>query len=125
MTEIEPQETEGTLSGEEIRTIAGRQKMLCVCLLAYIVAFTLLLVFPGELTTVFRLIVLAASVAAMVSVFLLAIKLHGTGMGIVLGILTLIPLLGVIPLLIVNGTATRILRKHGIKVGLMGAKGDM
>ena len=125
MTEIESQETEGTLSREEIRTIAGRQKMLCACLLAYIVAFILLLASPGGLTTVFRLIVVAASVAATVFVFLLATKLYGTGLGIVQGILTLIPLVGVIILLVVNGKATGILRKHGVKVGLMGAKGEV
>ena len=125
MTETEPQETEGTLSREQIRVIAGRQKMLCVCLLAYIIAFILFFVSPGGLTRVFGLIGFAASVAAMVCVFLLATKLYGTGLGIVLGILTLIPLVGVIILLIVNGKATGILRKHGVKVGLMGAKGDV
>ena len=125
MTEIEAQETEGTLSREEIRAIAGRQKMLCVCLVAYIAAFILLLVSPGGLTTVFRLIASAASVAGMVFVFLLATKLYGTGLGIVLGILTLSPLVGLIILLVVNGKATGVLRKHGIKVGLMGAKGDV
>jgi hypothetical protein len=40
----------------------------------------------------------------------------------VLGVLALIPLVGLIVLLIVNGKATKILREHGVRVGLMGAK---
>jgi hypothetical protein len=40
----------------------------------------------------------------------------------VLGILTLIPLVGLIVLLIVNGKATNLLREDGIHVGLLGAR---
>ena len=46
----------------------------------------------------------------------------GIAAGIVLGILTLVPILNLIILLVINGRATNLLRKHGIKVGLMGAK---
>src|SRR5581483_2055942 len=44
-----------------------------------------------------------------------------SGVGVLLGILALIPLINVIVLLVVNGAATRVLREHGIKVGLLGA----
>ena len=53
---------------------------------------------------------------------MLAIAIYNTAMGIVLSILTLVPLVGLIILLIVNGKATGILRANGIKVGLLGAK---
>jgi ABC-type enterochelin transport system permease subunit len=49
-------------------------------------------------------------------------SLYSTTTGIVLGILTFIPLVGLIVLLIVNGKATNVLRQNGITVGLMGAK---
>ena len=58
---------------------------------------------------------------ATVFVFLLAIKVYSTGVGILLRVLTLIPVVGLIVLLIVNGKATAILKQNGIKVGLMGA----
>jgi hypothetical protein len=64
---------------------------------------------------------LGVIVTAAVFVFMLAMAVYSTGPGVVLGILTLIPLIGLIPLLIVNGKATNILRAHKIKVGLMGA----
>jgi hypothetical protein len=43
-------------------------------------------------------------------------------MGVVLGILTLIPCVGLIVLLIINSKATGILKKNGVRVGLLGAK---
>jgi hypothetical protein len=43
-------------------------------------------------------------------------------MGVVLGILTLIPCIGLIALLIINGKATAVLKNHGIKVGFFGAR---
>jgi len=58
----------------------------------------------------------------MVFVFLLATKLYGTALGVLLGILTIIPLVGLIILLIVNAKAIKILRAAGIDVGLLGAK---
>ena len=64
----------------------------------------------------------AVSVTAAVFVFMLALALYNTGAGVVLGILTLVPLVGLIVLLIINGKATNTLRHHGIHVGLMGAR---
>lgn len=60
-------------------------------------------------------------IVATVFVFLLSIKVYGTGLGIVLGVLTLIPCVGLIVLLVVNGKATSVLSRNGIRVGLLGA----
>lgn len=65
--------------------------------------------------------VLVVGLAGTVFVFLLAIKVYSTGVGVLLGILTLVPCIGLIVLLIVNGKATGILKQNGIKVGLLGA----
>jgi hypothetical protein len=61
------------------------------------------------------------SIAGTVFVFMLAMKVYSTGLGIVLGLLTLIPCVGLIVLLIVNGKATSVLQANGISVGLLGA----
>ena len=42
-------------------------------------------------------------------------------MGIVCGLLALIPCIGLITLLIINSKATSILRRNGIRVGFLGA----
>jgi hypothetical protein len=62
-----------------------------------------------------------ANVVSAIFVFLLATRLYGNGMGIFLAIMTLIPYLGLIFLLIVNGRATKVLKDHDIPVGLLGA----
>ncbi|MFM9960318.1 MAG: hypothetical protein ACKV2Q_03735 [Planctomycetaceae bacterium] len=112
----------GDKSSEDLRAIAKFQKGILVCILAEI----LLLVLSGaagqRMGPVFAFGFLAASVTATVFVFLLAMKIYSTGIGVLLGILTLVPCLGLIVLLIVNGNATGVLQKHGIKVGLLGAK---
>jgi len=59
-------------------------------------------------------------VAAAVFVFLLAVKLY-EGLGVALGVLTLIPLVGLIVLLVVNQKATGTLQANGYKVGFLGA----
>jgi len=60
-------------------------------------------------------------IVGAVCVFLLAIKVYGTGLGILLGILSLVPCVGLVILLIVNGKATGVLKQNGIKVGFLGA----
>lgn len=52
---------------------------------------------------------------------MLAILLYGTGKGVLLGLLTSIPLVGLIVLLVVNGKATSVLRESGVHVGFFGA----
>ena len=49
-------------------------------------------------------------------------QLYGKSPGIVFGILTLVPLVGLIVLLVVNAKATSVLRENGLEVGLLGAK---
>jgi hypothetical protein len=51
----------------------------------------------------------------------LAIKIYSIVVGVLLGILTFVPCLGLVMLLLVNGKATNILKENGVKVGLLGA----
>ena len=55
-------------------------------------------------------------------VFSLAIKACSPQAGVLLGMLTFVPGIGLIILAAVNGKATSILKQNGIKVGFLGAK---
>lgn len=118
----------GVLSGrrEDVRSVAFYQKGILVCILLYLLSvvgqISLVLAGLPPLILLLRLATLLVALTGMVFVFLLATKVYGAGRGILLGLLTLIPCLGLIMLLIVNGKATRVLQQNGYKVGLLGAK---
>ncbi len=76
---------------------------------------------PEEFRIFLALALIPLGLTATVFVFLLATKVYTTGVGVVLGVLTLIPCIGLIVLLIINAKATNILKAHGIRVGLLGA----
>jgi hypothetical protein len=110
-----------TLGRDDLRGIALYQKGILVCILVYILLVVGQFALPVALQLVLFLVAAAVSITATVFVFLLATKVYSPGMGILLGILTLIPLIGLIVLLIINGKATSTLKSHGIDVGLLGA----
>ena len=103
------------------------QKGINVCILIYLLAVFGQFAIPEELATqnwfrtVAGLALLALAITGAFFVFQLAIRVYGTGLGILLGILTLIPLIGLFVLLAVNGKATNVLKQNGIKVSLLGA----
>jgi len=106
---------------EDLRSVAVYQKGVLICILIYLLAVIFQFVVPAEFRLVVGLVALACSLVATVFVFLLALKVYGAAVGILLGILTLVPCIGLIVLLVVNGKATAILRQNGLKVGLLGA----
>lgn len=108
-------------SGLDLRTIALRQKGIIYCILGYLLCVVLQFVVPMPVTLLLGLACLGAAVTGAVFVFMLSLSIYSTGVGILLGILTLIPLLGLIVLLVINAKATSILRAHRIHVGLLGA----
>ena len=109
------------LSQEDLRSTATYQKGILLCIMAYILLVALQFAFPPEARLFVGLAVIPISITATVFVFLLATKLYTTGLGILLGILTLVPCVGLIVLLIINAKATAVLKRHGIRVGLLGA----
>jgi len=113
----------GVLSGrrEDLKSVAKYQKGILVCILIYLIAVFCQMLIPPEVRLFVALGGIVVSLVGTVFVFLLAIKVYGAPLGVLLGILTLIPCVGLIVLLIVNGKATSVLRQNGIKVGLMGA----
>lgn len=113
----------GVKSGtrEDLRSVAKYQKGILVCILTQIILIICQFAIPPDFRPIIGVLSLVVGLAATVSVFLLATKVYSTGVGVLLGILTLIPCIGLIVLLVVNGKATGILRQNGIHVGLLGA----
>jgi glucose-6-phosphate-specific signal transduction histidine kinase len=110
------------LNQSDVRNVALCQKGILTCILVYIILVAIQFVLPENMRIFLLLVAVPVVITATVFVFLLATKVYGTGLGILLGILTLIPCIGFIVLLVVNGKATDMLKKQGIKVGLLGAK---
>ena len=113
----------GVLSGtrEDLRSVAVYQKGILVCILVYLIVIIGQFFVPAVLMIVLGLAGLGAGLTGLVFVFLLSTKVYGAGVGILLAILTLVPLLGLIVLLSINGKATATLRQNGHRVGLLGA----
>jgi hypothetical protein len=105
----------------DLRKIATRQRAIMLCILGEIVLFVVMAVAPTPLRPLVALGIGCLGITASVFTFMLGTSVYGTGQGIMWGILSLIPYVGIIPLLIVNTKATNILRRHNIKVGLLGA----
>lgn len=122
-----PDQAAGVKSGsrEDVKRVARYQKGLIVCILVYFILVLSQIVVPPDAPFVVVLLRAVAALVAIVGgtvfVFLLAMKVYPTGTGVLLGILALIPLLGLFVLLSVNGKATTILRQNGIKVNFLGA----
>ncbi|MCX7426604.1 MAG: hypothetical protein NTW96_13395 [Planctomycetia bacterium] len=113
----------GVLSGtrEDLRSVAVYQKGILVCILVYLIVIIGQFFVPAGLMIVLGLAGLGAGLAGLVFVFLLSTKVYGTGVGILLAILTFVPLLGLVVLLSINGKATATLQLNGHRVGLLGA----
>lgn len=119
-----PSQTE-PLSQDDLRQIATRQKGVLICILIYLLTVLATIVVGESLLVPARIVFIAVAIGATAFALLLAVKLYSTATGIVLGLLTLIPLIGLIVLLVINGKATGILKENGISVGLLGAKGPV
>jgi hypothetical protein len=117
----------GVLSGKQadVRAVALYQKGVLVCILLYFCCIlgqiAAQFVLPPSTAILFGLGVIVAGLAGLVFVFLMATKVYGVGIGIAMGVLTLMPCLGLIVLLLVNGKATKVLQQNGFRVGLLGA----
>ena len=90
---------------QDIRAIAGYQRGVLLCILLQLMAVGAHFVLPHSLRPLLALGVLLDYVAATVFVFLLSTKIYSTGPGVVLGVLTLVPCLGLIVLLALAVTA--------------------
>lgn len=117
------QPVQGVLSGnrEDLRRVAKYQRAIMFCILAYLAAVPLQFIVPQELLPFVGIGAGLVVITGMVFVFLLSTKVYGVALGIVLGLFSLIPCLGLLILLMVNSKATNVLKSNGIKVGFLGA----
>jgi hypothetical protein len=113
----------GIVSGSrgDLLKVAKYQKGILVCILVYILAVAGQFALPPQIRPLVGLGVLVVGLIAAVFTIRLAMKTHGTILGIILGVLCLVPILGLLILLLVNQKATTVLQLNGIKVGLLGA----
>ena len=108
---------------EKLQSIAVKQRRVIVCILCYLVLLVPAVAsqtWPSGLRILIGLGMMAVGVASVVFVFMLAIQLYGTAVGVLLGLLTFLPFIGLLVLLIVNAKATRTLRAGGLRVGFLG-----
>ncbi len=125
MSQTASESSQDQHQSDDLKQIASYQKVILICILIYLGGVVGQFLIPVEMRMALALVVLVVMLVATVFVFLLATKLYGVVAGILLGILTLIPLIGLLVLLIVNGKATQTLKDNGISVGLLGAKGPI
>jgi predicted RNA-binding Zn-ribbon protein involved in translation (DUF1610 family) len=109
------------LTRQNLYSVALYQKIIIWCILAYFIAVIAQFAIPEESRLLLALAVVPVVLLAAVFVFMLALQVYSTGAGILLGILTLIPLIGLITLLIISQKATGLLNQAGYQVGLIGA----
>jgi len=113
----------------DLRVIAVRQRAIMYCILANIALYVVVFAASaGNLPLVAgiaAICVFGVAITAAVFIFMLSLAVYNLAAGIVLGIITLVPLLGLLVLLVINSKATKILRAHGVRVGLMGANPNL
>lgn len=118
----------------DLRQIAWYQKFLILCMLGQLfvwlgyIAYFALSAGPGRANRAFEPITLAFIATGLLGLFgaifvvLMSLKTSGTAMGVVLGVLTLVPCLSLIIIVIANAQATSVLQRNGVRVGLIGAR---
>lgn len=114
---------------EDLRKVAQYQKGIIYCILANLILFVVNIAAgqAGDQGTVMFLglaiigVYLIVAIAQLAFIVLLATQVYNLGLGILFGVLSFVPCLGLVLLLVVNQKATGVLQQNGIKVGLMGA----
>ncbi len=106
---------------EDLKTVAVAQKSIIVCILLYLCLIVARFFVPYQYNLYLLICMLVIGLVSTASVFVLAMKVYSVIQGILVGILTMVPCLGLLLLLLVNQKATKILKDNGHNVGLFGA----
>lgn len=121
-----PREAEvvGVVSGkrDDLRAVAMYQKGVIVAILLYLAVIVAQFMLPPQAIIFIGLAGFMAMLLGAASAILLSVKVYGPIVGLLMGLLVLIPLLGLIVLLLINNRATRTMRDNDIEVGLFGAR---
>jgi hypothetical protein len=109
----------------DLRAIAIRQRAVIGCILMYLILAIAGPVLPGNsevLWFAWTVLALATVIGGALSVFMMCLLVSNDPVRGMLGaVLTFIPVGGLLILLAVNHDATKVLRRHGVPVGLLGA----
>ena len=105
----------------QLRAIAKYQKGIIVCILLNICLFAASFMIEEEDRIYLLIGYVPIALVSLACVFMLATNVYGPTVGILLGLIMILPCFGLITLLIVNQKATSILKSHGIHVGFFGA----
>lgn len=111
---------------EDLKRVASAQKAIIICVQLYLLAIAVW-VFVGKYPMPLAVRVAVAvgmaalAIGSMVLVVILCMRVYGISVGIFLGILTMVPCLGLFILLMASTKATRVLRDNGYTVGFTGA----
>ena len=105
-----------------LRAIAGYQRAMIACILMMLALFVPMLAAGSGFAAYFAVALLAAQLSAAVFVMLLAAQLFGTLGGVLLGVLSMTPLVGLLVIFLINGRAIRRLKANGVPIGFLGAR---
>ena len=112
----------------DLRAITFRQRSVIGCILGYIVVAASGLVFPDNalglwLAQVQAVLEVILLIAGVVFAFMLSLAVYrNPAAGVVGGILMFFPVIGLLILVVINVDAIKILRRHGVRVGLLVAR---
>ena len=134
LQEIEPQPEEPQDIKETLIAVGRAQRLVNIGILLYLLLMVGTIIYgrfvsPNSIAAEFYpiLITLILFVVLMFEVYAvarLAYALHGVGNAIIYSAAMLIPCMGLMLLLFLSSRATQLLRRHEIKVGLLGANPD-
>jgi hypothetical protein len=112
-------------NGDGLRNVARYQRNINLCILATLALVPLSMAGGSRGADIVALLVGLAyfgiQITALAFVFLLARALYGTVLAVLLGLLMFAPCISLLVLLLISQRATSVLRKAGVKVGLLGA----
>src|SRR5262245_50950896 len=93
----------GVLSGrpEDLRAVAMYQRGIIACILIYFIAMIGQVAVPLELRWIVGVGILLAGLIGMICVFLLAIRVYSLALGLLFGLLTFVPCVGLLMLLMI------------------------
>jgi hypothetical protein len=113
----------GVKSGrvEDVKAVAVYQKGIIACIGIYLLLVIFQFALPQEARILLVFLILPLMIAAPIFTILLAIKVYDVIVGVLLGVLALVPCVGLLALLVINGKATSILQQNGYRVGFFGA----
>ena len=101
--------------------IAKRQRTLLIVFFIYILVVGASSAVTPDLKPLVQLLILPIMVLIIIFTARLSFKLYGKIGASILTLLSIIPLINLIVVLIVNSKASKLIKKNGFRVGLIGA----